>query len=932
MSASTLSKSKSSANKKTAARKKTSSKQTGSTRSTGSKKPAPKTEQQLLREKEIAGIVLIALSVLLLATFILAPHPEEADPGAVGVVSLFFNKVLRFCAGRGALTLPLLMLVYGILVCVDKNQTSHSRLAGLVLVFCTFLGLLHLGQEPVAFVEYFTAAAAGNGGGVLGAFLDFLFLKTLGKTGAIILYAALLLIGVLLIFQTSLGAVFRGLRRGSGRVRQVLEAEHSPGGADGNPGDTTRDPWHKRKAPVVAEAPLITDTAPGATKPLSVEEPLPPPAPAREGALTKGGAQPEDPAPSPGGAPSESVDSSQTQRKPVTFLGLEPEEGEKDAIDEESAETTCANEPEGRGIIPPETPFVRDFMPTIDTIRPRRWAAGPSPEGPGSIASPLPSVSSDPASSPSRAEAASNVELPSVELPSVERPNVKQSRAVAASSASAGPRSAAEKRPKAVAPAAPTNLEQEGYTLPPTDLIEAGIKVRNPRLNKELTDSIGVLEATLESFGVRATVTQVVAGPAVTRYELQPAPGVKVSRITSLADDIALTLAAQSVRIEAPIPGKSAIGIEVSRKEVDTVYFREMIESEAFQKSKKLLSFVLGKNIAGECVVADLSKMPHLLIAGTTGSGKSVCVNTLICSILYKARPDQVKMMLIDPKKVEMMQYAHLPHLIAPVVNDSKKASNALKWVVEEMESRYTLFVDNLVKDFEGYNAVHTQDPLPHIVVIIDELADLMMVARHDVEDSICRIAQMARAAGIHLVVATQRPSVDVITGLIKSNIPSRIAFAVSSYTDSRTILDMGGAEKLVGRGDMLYAPVGMNKPMRIQGSYIDPADVSRLVEYCSAQASPSFSQAAVAAATTADKPAGEREEGEDELLYDAGALIIGSGQASVSYLQRRLAIGNPRAARLMDMLEAKGVVGCSKGSKPRDILMSMAEYEERFG
>ena len=362
-----------------------------------------------------------------------------------------------------------------------------------------------------------------------------------------------------------------------------------------------------------------------------------------------------------------------------------------------------------------------------------------------------------------------------------------------------------------------TNITAGDYTLPPNDLIKTGLKVKNPRMNKIITDNISVLEQALENFGVKATVTEVVAGPAVTRYELQPAPGVKVSRITSLADDIALSLAAHSVRIEAPIPGKSAIGIEVARQETDLVYFREMIDSDSFRDSDSKLSVALGKNIGGESVVADLTRMPHLLIAGTTGSGKSICLNTIICSILYKAKPDEVKLMLVDPKKVELTNYIQLPHLIAPVINDSKKAANALKWVVNEMESRYSIFAGKGVKDIDGYSEACPDDPMCKIVVIIDELADLMLVARHDVEDSICRLAQLARAAGIHLVVATQRPSVDVITGLIKANIPSRIAFTVSSPVDSRTILDTGGAEKLQGKGDMLFDPVGNNKPMRIQ-------------------------------------------------------------------------------------------------------------------
>ncbi|MCL1816825.1 MAG: DNA translocase FtsK, partial [Clostridiales bacterium] len=468
------------------------------------------------------------------------------------------------------------------------------------------------------------------------------------------------------------------------------------------------------------------------------------------------------------------------------------------------------------------------------------------------------------------------------------------------------------------------------YHLPPPELIESGIKIKDPHLNKTITDSIALLETTLSNFGVKATVTQVVAGPAVTRYELQPAPGVKVARIVSLSDDIALALAATAVRIEAPIPGKSAIGIEVARSQVDTVYFREVMDSVEFNNSESKLSFALGKNIGGEPIIGDLAKMPHLLIAGATGSGKSICVNSILCSILYKAKPDEVKLMLIDPKKVEMSHFDNLPHLVAPVITDSKKAANALKWVVNEMENRYSLFVGARVKDFAAYNLAHPEELLPQMVVVIDELADLMMVARHDVEDAICRIAQMARAAGIHLMVATQRPSVDVITGLIKANIPSRIAFAVSSYTDSRTILDISGAEKLLGRGDMLYSPIGSNKPLRVQGSYMGEKDINKLVAYCNAQATPCFLETAVEASSNERAP--ERLDELDELFYEAGTIIISSKQASTSFLQRRLSIGNPRAARIIDQLAEKGVIGGPKGAKPRDILFSLEEFEGIYG
>ena len=448
-------------------------------------------------------------------------------------------------------------------------------------------------------------------------------------------------------------------------------------------------------------------------------------------------------------------------------------------------------------------------------------------------------------------------------------------------------------------------------------------------MNAIITENIGKLEQTLKNFGISAKVTQVVAGPAVVRYELQPAPGVKVSKIVNLSDDIALGLAATQVRIEAPVPGKSVVGIEVPKGEITTVYFRDVIESENFQKAKSKISVGFGKDISGDCLVGDLAKMPHLMIAGATGSGKSVCINTLICSILYKATPKEVKFLLVDPKKVELSQYAGLPHLIAPVVTDPKKAAAALKWVVNEMENRYSLFAGNMVKDFERYNELHPEAPLPQIVVLIDELADLMMVAARDVEDAICRLAQMARAAGIHLVIATQRPSVDVITGLIKANIPSRIAFAVSSQIDSRTILDMAGAERLLGKGDMLYYPAGMAKPLRVQGAIIFEDDIQNLVAYCKNQCKPEYLDPVVDVTSHAIE---EKVEDTDPLFMEAVRLVLTAGQASTSFLQRRMRIGNPRAGRLIDIMEQNGIVGPSEGAKARNILMTLEDFEERFG
>ncbi|WP_127583836.1 FtsK/SpoIIIE family DNA translocase [Paenibacillus koleovorans] len=436
------------------------------------------------------------------------------------------------------------------------------------------------------------------------------------------------------------------------------------------------------------------------------------------------------------------------------------------------------------------------------------------------------------------------------------------------------------------------------------------------------------LESTLESFGVRTKVLEVVRGPAVTRYEIQPDVGVKVSRIVSLTDDIALALAAKDIRMEAPIPGKSAIGIEVPNTEVSVVTMREVMESLVFRDSSSKLSIAFGRDIAGQAIVGNLARMPHLLVAGATGSGKSVCINGIITSILYKAKPDEVKFLMIDPKMVELNVYNGIPHLLAPVVTDPRRASLALKKVVVEMEKRYELFSKSGTRNIEGYNAMLIEKkegaPLPYIVVIVDELADLMMVAAGDVEDAICRLAQMARAAGIHLIIATQRPSVDVITGVIKANIPSRIAFGVSSQVDSRTILDMVGAEKLLGRGDMLFLPMGASKPIRVQGAFLSDAEVESVVSYVSHQEQARYQEELV---PEIDDSADAADEYEDELFDQAVQIVLEAKQASVSLLQRRMRIGYTRAARLIDAMEAKGVVGPYEGSKPREVLVSMEQY-----
>ncbi|HUS89048.1 MAG TPA: DNA translocase FtsK [Desulfosporosinus sp.] len=471
------------------------------------------------------------------------------------------------------------------------------------------------------------------------------------------------------------------------------------------------------------------------------------------------------------------------------------------------------------------------------------------------------------------------------------------------------------------------------WKLPDFDLLDPVIK----RVIIQDTETSKQLEKVLLDFGVKAKVIRVTRGPVITRYELAPAPGVKISKIVNLADDIALELAARDVRIEAPIPGKAAIGIEVPNKLACSVPFREVLETTSFGEYSSKLKVALGKDIADQPIIGDLIKMPHLLVAGATGSGKSVCITSIINSILYNATPDEVKFLLVDPKMVELSQYNGIPHLLAPVVVDPKKAASALKWIVKEMENRYELFAAAGVRDIERYNkmkageTISWKPALPFIVVIIDELADLMMVAAGEVEEAICRLAQMARAAGIHLVIATQRPSVDVITGVIKANIPSRISFAVSSQIDSRTILDVTGAEKLLGRGDMLYSPLGVNKALRVQGCLVTDDEVQRVITHWKELGRPEYLDPEHLFAETTVK--NEESNGPDDVLFiDAGQLFIRTGIASVSFLQRKLKLGYTRAARLMDMLQEQGVVGTYEGSKPRQVLLTLEEFNERFG
>ena len=482
-------------------------------------------------------------------------------------------------------------------------------------------------------------------------------------------------------------------------------------------------------------------------------------------------------------------------------------------------------------------------------------------------------------------------------------------------------------------------VEDENYEYPPVELLGKSPKKTLKGGAKALTDTATKLQKTLYSFGVSAKVENVSVGPAITRYELKPAEGVRVSKIANLADDIALNLAAETIRIEAPIPGKQAVGIEVPNKEKEAVHLREVLESEEFENNKSKLTVALGKDVAGNIQLADVAKMPHVLIAGSTGSGKSVCINTIITSIIYNAKPSEVKMVMVDPKVVELSVYNGIPHLLIPVVTDPKKAAGALAWAVQEMDNRYNLFASKGVRDIKGYNnAIEKEEgfgKLPQIVIIVDELADLMMVAAKDVEEAICRLAQKARAAGMHLVIATQRPSVDVITGLIKANVPSRIAFAVSSQIDSRTILDSVGAEKLLGKGDMLFFPTGAPKPVRVQGAFVSDEEVEKIVDFVKQNGTATYSEDILESIENSNKSEKEliQEQAEDDetdpFLMDAIDAVVEQGQASTSFVQRRFKVGYARAGRIIDQMEERGIISGYQGSKPREVLITKERLEE---
>ena len=919
------------------------------------KKPAKKQSSKKTAKNELnitsvlTGVALLALTVYSGWLIFKAPDTSGMNLGdlqaEMGFLGGLIYILMHGLMGNGVVLFPFLFCLSGLCLLSGK-RLSNMQVAGGVLAVCAVLTLLHMHVTYVDVKDNLLLGLGGSGGGITGAVLSMILMKLLGTVGTYIVLFCIAIAAIVLITQGSGSEAFlTAVREGLMQIKETLirfifiEEEAEEPEAHEQP---------KKRSAKSKEAEPEAKAVKSEEEPVRVND--------RKETVAE--------------AEKESV----FNRLKNFFVSKENTEHRK-----EEKQVSQVREPYRASeyvIIPKEKPVILNSLAEIhkalDEQEPR---VGLSPREPVKTEPYLIADSVDDfqqlldkrqvsytmktmdASGTDRfmkerseKQAAMDMKLKkeeAVHTAETMKKAEKKAEPVKEESKVEPQKPSKEKQdiPKQVEEVPelfPQEPEITGYQLPSIELLDVNTHTGGGQNRNDVMANVERLEKTLHDFGVKGKIADVSCGPAITQYEFQPAAGVKVSKIVNLSDDIALSMAVAGVRIEAPIPGKAAVGIEIPNKSTTMVGLRELIESDAFQNSKSKLTVALGKDISGNAIVADLAKMPHLLIAGSTGSGKSVCINTLINSILYKATPDEVKFVMVDPKKVELGNYNGIPHLISPVVTDAKKAAAALRWAVHEMDRRYEVFANAGVKDMPRFNklseermaAAQTEEEkeaieiMPYIVVLIDELADLMMVAPADVEDAICRLAQLARAAGIHLVVATQRPSVDVITGIIKANMPSRIAFAVSSQTDSRTILDMGGAEKLLGRGDMLFYPTGMPKPQRVQGVYVSDGEIERITDAVKNQAQPVYNEE-IGTAVVNTETSGDQEEEWDDLIPEATKLFIENGQASISLLQRRFRVGYTRAARIVDQMEQRGLVGPYEGSKPRQIKVTMARYNE---
>lgn len=787
----------------------------------------------------------------------------------VGFIGRVANAFLTYMFGIGAYVIPFFIMLFGMIYTVRKRGMIFSkRLTGLILLYLFFLGLYHHFSVPTG--QEIMPDRLTGGGGLAGGLLLFGLRKLFGVDGTLVVLLTLELGAFLMSSKLSLAA---GI---------LKTKERTVSGAAAAKEKLTEVYDKVKEGDMFSVAPHEAELA---SDPYLV--------PSKE-------------------------ESFYNQEKDKSFADASLKQAE---IASEKSESAAEKADETSNSKKDELPMEFAFSGSLENIDGRENAEDIK--------------SADEGGAPLDDDMEDTLKLDSAEMQAAIAANetadtkVKPAAKEASSSLRVKESFTNEKNQPDAA---------REYVVPRVeDILHKVEKKVNSQLKKELAEKAEILIRTLEDFKIKAKVVNACHGPAVTRYELEPAAGVRISRIVGLTDNLTMKLSASSIRIEAPIPGKAAIGIEVPNKELSGVHLRDVLEKPEFLEQKSKLTVGLGMDIGGKAIMADIGKMPHVLVAGATGSGKSVCINTLITSILFKAKPDEVKFILIDPKMVELSNYNGIPHLLVPVVTDSMKASSVLKWAVQEMEKRYARFAACGVRDMGRYNSAQPEgaEKMPAIVIIIDELADLMMVAAKDVEDSICRLAQKARAAGIHLVLATQRPSVDIITGVIKANIPSRISFAVSSQVDSRTILDSTGAEKLLGRGDMLYYPSGVPKPMRVQGAFISDDEVEALIEYVRSQGEPEENEEIISFTENDLKDSSDKNDGEaggkftDEYMGDALRLVLDVGNASASFLQRRLRVGYNRAARLVELMEEMKIVGPQNGSKPRELIMSRAEIEK---
>ncbi len=934
-----------------ASRKRTGSRKTGRLK----KEQMEEMEKAEAFRTEVVLWTIVAVALLLFIS----------NLGFGGIVGKTVSGFLFGVFGLIAYLLPILLLIGSFFAVSNRGNllASVKLVASVLFVFflCMFMALVVSGNEAVSPADAYTYSSEHkNGGGIIGGAIAYVLVQAFGMIGAYIIDIIVLIICVVLITERS---AIRGMKRGGQKVyasakenneryreyREQKNQERSERRMDRKVSGVSADTRieRKKKNPKVsedmaelrggepepeAELPAVKHNVRGKsaaekkmeTEPERAKQPEEayPPMPK----LTIAGDYMREP--------------TEVASVPLTAVGVSAPPAEIVPVGPIAEPAVL------------EEPVTGDPLPIIDVSI--------IEDAVSCVQEPVPELRTEPpAFAAVSAEPPVKEAEPSVSAAVSAEPPVKKAEPSVSAAVSAEPPvrkavSAAQKEGAGdmaeiagVISEMAAQEEVREYVFPPVDLLKAGSGKKTGNTESQLMETANKLQQTLKTFGVNVTVTNISCGPAVTRYEISPEMGVKVSKIVGLSDDIKLNLAAADIRIEAPIPGKAAVGIEVPNKENVTVAFRELIESQEFRDSESNISFAVGKDISGKTKVTDIAKMPHLLIAGATGSGKSVCINTIIMSILYKANPNDVKLIMIDPKVVELSVYNGIPHLLIPVVTDPKKASGALNWAVAEMTERYERFAEANVREINGYNAKvdsltvpegqERPKKMPQIVIIVDELADLMMVASNDVEAAICRLAQLARAAGIHLIIATQRPSVNVITGLIKANMPSRIAFAVTSGTDSRTILDTNGAEKLLGKGDMLFHPQGIPKPIRVQGAFVSDGEVSSVVEFITEQnGAASYSdsiqkkmesiQTNSAAVSISDTEA--EDDGRDACFGEAARVIVDKEKASIGMLQRYLKVGFNRAARIMDQLEEAGIVGPEEGTKPRKVLMKPEDLD----